>query len=256
MPDEDGEAAQHQAFEVGQQPVAPIERRLQGLLPRRRRARPDPQQGQALVEQGGGLLQAVGLDPPGGELDRERDAVELAADRDDDRGFRIGQLEVGAARRRALDEQPGRGKCLGGRGGERLAVRRTGERLEAVDVLAIDLERLATGREDVDLRSGLEQACDQHRDGIDEMLAGIEDQQNSLVAQMRDQARRRIARLNGEAEHGGGRGGHQVRIAQHGEIDEEHGASKGFEQVMPDRDRGRRLADAAGTDDGDEARRR
>ena len=43
-------------------------------------------------------------------------------------------------------------------------------------------------------------------------------------------------------------------IAQHAEIDEEHGAGEGLEQVMSDRDRDRGLADAAGADDGDEAR--
>ena len=48
---------------------------------------------------------------------------------------------------------------------------------------------------------------------------------------------------------------HQVGIAQHPEIDEQHGAREGLDQMMSDRDRDRGLADAAGADDGDKARR-
>jgi hypothetical protein len=92
VPDEDGEPAQHQPLEAREQPVAPIERGLQGLLTRRCRARPGPQQGEPLVEQGGRLLQAVGLDAPGGELDRQRHAVELAADAAHEGGVGIAQL--------------------------------------------------------------------------------------------------------------------------------------------------------------------
>jgi hypothetical protein len=43
-------------------------------------------------------------------------------------------------------------------------------------------------------------------------------------------------------------------VLRRSEIDEQYRARKGFEQVVSDRDRGRSLADAAGADDGDEAR--
>ena len=80
MSDEYREPAKHHAFQFGQEPVTPIQRRVQGLLTRRRGARSQPQQRQALVEKRGGLLQAVGLDASGGQLDRERHAVKLSAD--------------------------------------------------------------------------------------------------------------------------------------------------------------------------------
>jgi hypothetical protein len=88
---------------------------------------------------------------------------------------------------------------------------------------------------------------------LDEVLAGVEDQKNSLVPQMGQQARRRVARLNRQPQHGGGRCGDEGRIAEHGEVDEEDGAGESLHQVMPDCDRRRGLADAAGADDGDEA---
>ena len=67
-------------------------------------ARPDPQQRQPLVEKGGGLMQTVGLDPPGGQFDGQRHSIELAADGGDDQCFGIAEFQPRAARNRALDE--------------------------------------------------------------------------------------------------------------------------------------------------------
>ena len=50
MSDECGQPAKYQPLDVGKQPVAPIQRCLQGFLPRWRGARPQPQQGQTLVK--------------------------------------------------------------------------------------------------------------------------------------------------------------------------------------------------------------
>ena len=59
-------------------------------------------------------------------------------------------------------------------------------------MLAFDPQRLAAGRQDVDLRRGDEDARRQRRDRLDEMFAGIEDEENPLVPQIGDQVRRRI----------------------------------------------------------------
>ena len=94
----------------------------------------------------------------------------------------------------------------------------------------------------------------ERRDRLDEMFAGVEDQKNSLVAQIRDQTGRRIVGLNRQPQHGGHGRGHQVGIAQHSKIDEQHGAGEGLDQVMSDRYRDRGFADAASADDRDKAR--
>ena len=117
-PDEDGEAAQHQALRLGQQAIAPVQRRLQGALPRRRVALAGPGQRQALVQQGRGLPQAIGLDPPGRQLDRQRHPVEPAADFRHQGGVRVAEIERGAGRRGPLQEQLGGGECRGCRGGD------------------------------------------------------------------------------------------------------------------------------------------
>ena len=77
----------------------------------RRGARSLPDELETLVEQGRGLPQAVGLDAPGSQLDRQRDAVELAADADDDGCFGVAELQARAARGSPLEEQLGRGKA-------------------------------------------------------------------------------------------------------------------------------------------------
>ena len=125
MADEYGEPAKHHAFQFGQQPITPIQRRLQGPLTRWRGARPQPQQRQALVEKRSGLLQAIGLDASGGQLDRERHTVELPADARHDRGFRVAEVQARATRHRALDEQLGRGERPGDRRREPRVVGRT-----------------------------------------------------------------------------------------------------------------------------------
>ena len=86
------------------------------------------------------------------------------------------------------------------------------------------------------------------------MLAGIEDQENSLVAQVSDQSWAAASsdwtdNPSMEATAVATR----LRIAQHAQVDEEHGPRESLDQVMPDRHRDRRLADAAGTDDRDQA---
>jgi hypothetical protein len=86
------------------------------------------------------------------------------------------------------------------------------------------------------------------------MFASVEDQENSLVPEIGDQAGSCIVGTNRQPQHGGdGRRG-QIGIAEHSKIDEQHGAREGLDEIVRDRDGKRRLADAADADDRDEAR--
>ncbi len=256
MADEHGEPSQHRALEVRQQLVAPIQRRLQGLLARRRGARPLPEQSEPLIEQSGSLREAISLDASCRQLDRQRHPVELPADARHDRRVGIAEREARSARRRALEKELDRRKGLRGRRGEPGIVRRTSERFQPVDVLALDTQGLATGRQDVDLRRGREDALRQRGNRLDQMLAGIEDQQPALIAQVGEQARHRIVGLHGEPEHRADDRSYQSGVAHHAEIDEQHIAGERLDQIMSDRRRHRALADAAGANDRDEARTR
>jgi hypothetical protein len=183
MADENGEPAEHRTFHVGQEPVAPVERGLHGLLARRRRARPLPQPRQTFVEQRGGLLQPVGFNAPGRELDRKRHTVKLPADVCDNGRFRIAENQARTARDRALHEQLGCRKLLDRRRSEPRGVRRTRKRIEPVDALTFDPQRLTARGQDVDLRRSLDEACRERGHRFHQMFAGVEDQKNPPALQ-------------------------------------------------------------------------
>ncbi len=86
------------------------------------------------------------------------------------------------------------------------------------------------------------------------MFAGIEDQQNSLIAEICNQAGRGVFGPNRKPHHGGDSRGHQAGIAQHPEIGEKNGARECLDQVMSNRHRNRGFADAARARDCDKAR--
>src|SRR5439155_3048295 len=71
---------QDDALRLGQQLVAPVERRAQRLLARQRRAAAACEEPEAIVEPRRDAFDAERGDARGGELDGERHAVEAAAD--------------------------------------------------------------------------------------------------------------------------------------------------------------------------------
>ena len=91
---------------VAEQAVAPVDQRVQGLLPRQCRAAAAGEQTEALIESAGELLYGQNLQPRHGQLDRQRNSVEPLADRSDRRGIVVGQGEFVPERARPLDEQP------------------------------------------------------------------------------------------------------------------------------------------------------
>ena len=253
MAGENREPAQHQAFELGQQSVAPVQRGLQRLLPRRRGALTLPEQIETFVKQRCGLLQAIGLDPAGRELDRERHAVELAADARGDRGIGIVERDLGAASLCAFEEELECRIGPGDRGRQFGIIGRNAKRRQPVDLLALDAQRLSARGQDMDLRRGLKNLRCEWCCRRDHMLAIVQHQQHSLVVQMREQGRHRIVGLGRQSEHQQQRGDHEIGIAERGEINEVCGLSECREQIMRDRHRDGGLADAARADDRDEA---
>ena len=100
---EDGQAAQQRLLRLGEQVVAPVDGAAQGLLAGQRRPAAAGQQAEAVVQAGGDLLHREGPDPRGGQLDRQRDAVQPGADLPDQRRVPLGQRE-----RRATPPAPAR----------------------------------------------------------------------------------------------------------------------------------------------------
>ncbi len=105
---EDGEPAEEHPLVGLEQVVAPLERRRERLLPRRRRAVARAEQAEAVVEPLGDRRRAERSQPARGELERERQAVEPEADAGDVRRVLLVEHESGRRRRRPLDEEPDR----------------------------------------------------------------------------------------------------------------------------------------------------
>src|SRR5882724_7968680 len=142
-------------------------------MPRRRSASALPQQPESVVEERRGLPDPVRVDPAGNQLDRERDAVELAADLANDGSIGVAQREAtsacGSAFNEKLHRREGQRLC----GGEAGAVRRTLQRQQSVDNFASSSQRLATRRQDMNLRRAGKKAFSQRRRRLDHMLATI-----------------------------------------------------------------------------------
>jgi len=201
------------------------------------------------------MVNAVGLDPSCRQLDRKSHTVKLSADANHDCRFRIAEFQAGATCNRALDEQLRRGESLCDRSRKAEFLRRKSKGIQSIDVLSFDLERLAAGRQDVDLGRGHKDGRCQRRHCFNQMLAGIEDQKNALVPEICGQAWGYVIGLDGKSKHGGYGCGHQAWIAQHTEIDKEHGACKGLDELMSNGYRNCGLTNSAGAGDRDKAGR-
>ncbi|MGY4296767.1 hypothetical protein ACVWXN_004862 [Bradyrhizobium sp. i1.4.4] len=119
----------------------------------------------------------------GGELDRERDAIEPTADVADVRRVRIRQSEPTSSCGRAFHEELYGGvgnRALGRQNG---VFRRACQRREAICVLAFDPQQLPARGHDVQLRCLLVEPFGQRRRGVDDMLAAIQNEQHPPVAQ-------------------------------------------------------------------------
>src|ERR1700736_282083 len=122
-----------------------------------------PQQPARAIEKRRNPFDSIGADAPGGEFERKGNSVESAADFANDRRVGIIQLETTAVRSSALNKQ------LHGRKGERAGsrqrciIRGEGQRMQSMDLLALDLPRFPACRQDMDLWSLPKDALPQRR---------------------------------------------------------------------------------------------
>ena len=176
---EDAEAQQQLALVVAQQPGAPLDGRLHGALALGQVACAAGEQRQRVVEPVDHRLGRQDARTGGGELERERRAVERSADRVDGRRVLVGHREVGLDGPGPLHEQ------VGGHG--------RGKRAEVDALLAADPQQDPARGEHGD-RGGPEQRTER-RGGVDDLLDVVEHQQHATVAQCDDDPlRERCAR--------------------------------------------------------------
>src|SRR5260370_9083392 len=151
-------------------------------MPGQRRASPVPQQPARTVEERCDPFNSVDTDAPGGEFECKGNSVEFAADLANNRRVGVIQLEP-TVRSGALNKQLYRrkGQRLSSR--QRFIIRREGQWIQSMDLLALDLQWFPACRQDMDLWSFPEDALRQWSDRLDRMLPAIDPQQHPPVAQ-------------------------------------------------------------------------
>ncbi len=122
------------------------------------------------------------------------------------------------------------------------------QRQEVVDGLAGQPERFAARREDARGGRAAEDGLGRERDGVDDVLAIVEDEENVRVRQHLDDLRHRIGRSDGNAQSRGDGARHEAGIVQRRQVDEGRRRPGRAADPMHDRGGERRLADAARAD--------
>ena len=175
--------------------MAPLDRGAQGALSLGSVPCAAGQERQPLLEALQDLCRGERLDPCGGELEREWEVVEAAADL----GHCLVRDEVGLDR-----------PCPGA---EELDALFVDEREHRVFLLPADVERLATRHQHTEVRAGAENSCDIGR-CFDDVLEVVEQQEQLLVGDVRGEAVPGPERLCRRLEH-------DLRVAQGSEWDPE-----------------------------------
>ena len=174
-----GEDRQH-AEDVPGRPVeklhAPLDRGPEGSLALRQIRRVARQEREPFAEALCRALRAEHADPGGGQLDRERQAVERAADARDRGSVLVRKHELWNGRPRALDVEPDSGDRVDllDRAGA-LARRRQGR--DPVLVLGPETKRDAARRQDPKRRCDVEELADE-RERTRKVLEVVEDDQH------------------------------------------------------------------------------
>ncbi len=128
-----------------------------------------------------------------------------------------------------------------------------GERSQLDTVLAGHVEGLPAGGQHTDALGLAQQNVGQHGAGVDEMLTGVEHDQQPTPLKMGDHGvDRRHPGLLGQFEHGGERRGDEFRVAQPGQLGQPHPVGEQLPEPGGGPQSGTALADAARPDERDE----
>ena len=176
---EDRETLEKRALAVAQESVAPFDRPLEALLPGGCGAATADQQAEHVVEAGSDVYRSKHRAARGGQLDRQRDAVQLTADVRDGRGVDGAQLEVAPRGTCSRHEQ-----LAGLRGAHGPSVvgdwQREGR--DRPGNFARDTQRFATGRQHAQTRRSVQQALGDRGAALDDVLAVVQHEQHPARA--------------------------------------------------------------------------
>jgi hypothetical protein len=252
---EDREPLQEALLRLGEQLIAPVQRRTQGAVARQRRTAAAAEQTEDVVQAPRDLLGGYHPDAGGGQLDRQRDAVEPAADLRDRGAVRLAEAEGGEHGARAVDEELHR--LAGGQPlrGELLRVVGERERGHQPGRLARNAERLAAARQQREARAAPQQRIGERGAGVDQVLAVVEHEQKRARLEVLGERLLGItAGLLAQAELLGDLGGQERRVGERGELDPFDPVRVIARDARGDLQREARLAASARAGQGEQAR--
>ncbi|WP_395243986.1 hypothetical protein ACGGZK_17970 [Agromyces sp. MMS24-K17] len=237
---------------LGHELHAPLDRAAHGAVPFGQVARAVGEQRQAPVEPFEQLGRRQHAGTRGGQLDRERHAVEGHAHPGDVDGVLGGELEVGLHGPHAVDEEPHRrGLQLAGPVDDARGIGQ-GQRPELDAVLARDAQQAPAGDEHRDLGQLLEEVAE-HRARADDLLEVVDEQEHPPPAQCDAHLVCEAAVAGVVEAHGGGdRGGHALGVGHGREVDERDAVGEVVVHRDGDDEPEEALADARRAGDGDE----
>ena len=186
---EAGQPAEDRALGLGEQVVAPVEGRAQGLMAARRAAGSPGKDGEDVVEPLRQLGGRQNPHPRRRQLYRQRQPVQAAADLQDGGGVVVADPERGPHELRPLFEEPHRvrggqrGSGRGPGGGLVRGQRRwQGQRRDRPAAFPLDAERLAAGREDGQRGAGRQQLFGEAGHRGRQVLAVVQHDQHGPAA--------------------------------------------------------------------------
>ncbi len=245
------EAREDGALGVVEQRVGPVDRGQQRLVSWRGGAGASGEQAESFVDPVEDLAGGHHRDPGGGELECERDAVEMVAELRNRRRVVRGDGEARSRRCGALREDA-HGVGVGDL--HRVARRvRHRERPERDGDFAVHAQRLATRDEHPHAGTRLERVGRELRGGFGQVFAVVEDQEELTRAQERgDALAQRLTRDGRDAERGRDDLHERGGAVGGGELAEPCPLREALGQIARDVQAEGRLADAAGPGHGDE----
>jgi hypothetical protein len=245
----DRETTEHRALGLREKTIAPIEGLHQRLMPPMSVPPPAGQQSEAVVEPSRNPLETDGRDLRGGKLDRQRKTVEPTTDLDDRRGAAIieGECRIGGL---SPPDEELHGAVLE-RPGSALAIALWhAQRGKLKAVLPIHSQWLPTGRQDMQARHAMQQHLCDLRHAVDHMLEVVEHEQQMLLPQ---DGRQLIgkARIDPESARDGSED--EPGIEERAQFDEPDAVGETRQRRSRDFETETRLADGAGTGEGQES---
>src|SRR4030088_1867517 len=204
-------------FDVGQQIVAPIQRRPERPVSRDRRRPAQFQQFQPRYQTGDGILDAQHGHSACDQFNGKRDTIQLSAYLGDIRRLGVGENEIPPFRRDSLHKQ------LYRRIAQHRVCRLQGvwwkiEGENAIAIFSLHPQQFATRRQDVHLSRFLKEALCERRDRVDQVLTAIEDDEQLFRTDRVQQLGSCILRFQGKPQRGSDSNRNMMRVSQASQV--------------------------------------